>query len=105
MTKNNPENFRSRETGERHDQLRNRVHASVLKSKIEKWINEGKINYNNTISDLLAVCGVEEAYLDYNDYNDSDSKEIKTEIDVIRKQINWFQNEITSKNLSIKKIT
>ena len=87
----------------KRESLRKLSKASVLKKIIQEWINERKIKKNETISDLLSICEVEES-IPPKTITLSEWKKLKNQINIIKNQIHWFQNEINSKNLSIKEL-
>jgi hypothetical protein len=83
--------------------LRKFSKASVLKKFIQEWINEDKIKENETISDLLSICEVEES-VPPKTITLREWEKLKNQINIIKNQIHWFQNGIISKNLSIKEL-
>jgi len=87
----------------RRESLRKFSKASVLKKFIQEWINEDKIKENETISDLLSICEVEES-VPPKTITLSEWEKLKNQINIIKNQIHWFQNGIISKNLSIKEL-
>jgi len=87
----------------KRESLRKFSKAFVLKKIIQEWINERKIKKNETISDLLSICEVEES-IPQKTITLSEWKKLKNQISIIKNQIHWFQNEINSKNLSIKEL-
>jgi len=87
----------------RRESLRKLSKASVLRKIIQEWIDEGKIKENETISDLLSICEVEES-IPPKTITLSEWEKLKNQINIIKNQIHWFQNEIISENLSIKEL-
>jgi len=87
----------------KRESLRKFSKAFVLKKIIQEWIDEGKIKENETISDLLSICEVEES-VPPKTITLSEWKKLKNQINIIKNQIHWFQNKINSKNLSIKEL-
>jgi len=87
----------------RRESLRRFSKASVLKKIIQEWINEGKIRENETISDLLSICEVEES-IPPKTITLSELEKLKNQINIIKNQIRWFKKEINSENLSIKEL-
>jgi len=87
----------------KRESLRKFSKASVLRKIIKEWIDKGKIKENETISDLLSICEVEES-VPPKTITLSEWEKLKNQIDIIKNQIHWFQNEIISENLSIKEL-
>jgi hypothetical protein len=76
---------------------------SFLIKFIKNWIEKGKIKENETVSDLLSICEREKS-IKPKTITLKQWRNFKREINAIIDQIHWFQNAITSENLSIKEL-
>ena len=70
----------------KRESLRKFSKAFVLKKIIQEWINERKIKKNETISDLLSICEVEES-VPPKTITLSEWKKLKNQINIIKNQI------------------
>jgi hypothetical protein len=87
----------------RRESLRRSSKSSFLIKFIKNWIEKGKIKENETVSDLLSICEREKS-IQPKTITLKQWRNFKREINAIIDQIHWFQNEITSENLSIKEL-